>query len=246
MITVLTCRGTGERVGGVDNMLTALGWLLDSSRYTIGVDIPYPASVGPANSGADPFGPSEDESIAAGLPLVAEAIRATPDLVGLCGYSLGAELVSAFLEAKARGEYEDCELAWVALVANPRRAPSESIDPDPAGLGINGAHAPWPRGLPTFTAANPLDGITSCPARSPLHALAESMSAFSFADVGGWTSQLAHQLIDGELLAADFSPEQLLRAGQLMLGYVLGGQHTTGYVLGGYLERLAARINAVM
>lgn len=246
MITVLTCRGTGEPVGGVDNMLTYLGWLLDGSRYELGDDVPYAASVGPANAQGDLAGPSEDQSIAAGLPLLAAAIRATPNLVGLCGYSLGAELVSRFLELKAQGQYEDCELAWAAFVANPRRAPGESIDPDPAGLGINGEHGPWPRGLPTFTAANPLDGITSCPAGSPLHALAEGMSAFSFADLGGWTADLAHQLIDGQLLAEDYSPEQLLRAGQLMLGYVLGGQHTTAYVLGGYLGRLAARINAVM
>lgn len=244
MITVLRCRGTGERVGGVDNMLTYLGWLLDGFRYELGDDVPYPASVGPANSSGDVLGPSEDESIAAGLPLLAAAIRATPNLVGLMGYSLGAELVSRFLELKAQGQYEDCELAWVALVANPRRAAGESIDPDPVGAGINGPHGPWPAGLPVFTAANPSDGITSCPARSPLLALAEGMSAFSFAELGGWTATLAQQLVDGDWLAEQYTPAQLMRAGQLMYGYLLGSQHTSAYVTGGYLGRLAARINA--
>jgi hypothetical protein len=244
MITVLTCRGTGEIVGSRDNMLAQLSSLLDPARFRIGTDIDYPASIGPVGS-SGVLGPSEAQSIADGLPLIAEAIRATPNLVGLCGYSLGAELVSAFLEAQAAGEYADCELAWAAVVANPNRAPGESIDPDPIGSGINGAHGRWPEGLPVFTATNPRDGITSCPPGSPLRALAEGMSAFSFAALGGWSIDLAHKLIDGEFLADQYTPEQLLRAGQLMLGYALGGAHTTAYIEGGYLDRLASRINAL-
>jgi hypothetical protein len=227
-------------------MLAYLTSLLDPSRFEIGPDIAYPASVGPANSGGDVFGPSEEQSIAEGLPLLAEAIRATPNLVGLCGYSLGAELVSRFLEAKAVGEYADCELAWVALVANPNRAPGESIEPVPAGSGINGAHGPWPARTQVWTAANPNDGITCCPTGSPLRALAAGMSAFSFAQLGGWTLELAHQLLDGEWVRDQYTPDQLLRAGQLMLGYILGGQHTTAYVQGGYIQRLADHINATM
>ena len=242
-ITVICARGTGEVVGSASNMLAQLATLLDPAKYEIGADIPYPASVGPVGS-SGVWGPSESASVAAGLPLIADAIRATPNLVGLCGYSLGAELVSAFLEAQARGEYADCELAWAAVVANPNRAPGESIDPGATGAGINGPHGPWPD-IPVWTAANPLDGITSCPARSPLHALANGMSAFSFAELGGWTESLAHQLISGEWLNEQYTPGQLLRAGQLMLGYLLGGQHTTEYIRGGYLERLAGHINAV-
>lgn len=244
MITVLTCRGTGERLGSPDNMLAYLTSLLDPRRFVVGADIPYPAAVGPAGD-AGLLGPSEAQSIADGLPLVAEAIRATPNLVGLCGYSLGAELVSAFLEAQARGEYADCELAWVAVVANPNRAPGESLDPVPAGSGINGAHGPWPVRTRVFTAANPGDGITCCPAGSPLRALAAGMSAFSFAQLGGWTQELAHQLLDGEWAQDQYTPDQLLRAGQLMLGYLLGGQHTTAYVQGGYIQRLADDLNAM-
>jgi hypothetical protein len=244
MISVVTCRGTGEMAGSPDNMLAYLTSLLDPARFQAGTDVNYPAAVGPAGS-SGLLGPSEQQSIADGLPLVAAAIRATPNLVGLCGYSLGAELVSAFLEAQARGEYADCELAWAAVVANPNRAPGESIDPDPVGSGINGAHAAWPTALPVYTAANPLDGITSCPDGSPLRALAVGMSAFSFADMGGWTAALAHDLSDGQFLADQYTPGQLLTAGQLMIGYALGMQHTTEYITGGYLERLAARINAL-
>lgn len=243
MITVLTCRGTGEPLAGPGNMLGYLTRLLDPARFVIAPDIPYPASVGPANPAADPLGCSEEASVEDGLAALAAAIRATPNLVGLCGYSLGAEVVSRFLEAKARGEYADCEIAWAALVANPNRAPGEGIDADPIGCGINGAHAAWPESVPVWTAANPLDGITSCPDGSPLRVLAHTMSAFSFAQLGGWTADLAQQLLDGEWAQGDYSLGQLARAGQLMYGYLYGGQHTTAYIQRGYLQRLADRIN---
>lgn len=242
MITILTCRGTGESVGSPDNMLAYLMTLLDPARFEFGSDIPYPAAVGPVGGGGI-LGPSEVQSVADGLPMIAEAIRATPNLVGLCGYSLGAELVSAFLEAQTQGQYADCELAWAAVVANPNRAPGESIDTSPPGSGINGAHGAWPD-IPVWTAANPGDGITCCPDGSPLRALAQGMSAFSFANFGGWTVDLAHELIDGEFLTDRYMPQQLVRAGQLMYGYLLGGQHTIEYIQGGYMQRLADHINA--
>lgn len=244
MITVLTCRGTGERLGSPDNMLAYLVSLLDLRRFVVGPDIPYPASVGPANSSGDPCGPSEAESIELGLPMLAEAIRATPNLVGLLGYSLGAELVSRFLELKAQGQYQDCELAWAAVVANPNRAAGESIDPPPAGVGINGPHGAWPHGLQVWTAANPNDGITCCPAASPLHDLAAGVSGLTFATLG-WARPLAQRLLEGEWPTEDYSAQELMIAGQLMLGYLLGGQHTTEYVAGGYIQRLADRINAM-
>lgn len=244
MLTAISCRGTGEALGGPDNMLAYLNRLLDPSKVIVGVDVPYPASVGPANSAGNPLGPSEEGSIQDGLSLVAEAIRATPNLVLLEGYSLGAELVSRFLEAQAQGQYADCQLAGAVLIANPCRAPGESVDAGSSGEGINGAHGPWPKGLPIWTAANPLDGITSCPPRSPLRDIAAGMSAFSFASLGGWTIDLAHRLIDDDWPTADYTPAQLLEAGQLMYGYLLGGQHFTTYLEGGYLERVAAAVNA--
>lgn len=244
MITVLTVRGTGESAGAPDNMLSYLTAQLDTAKYVIGADIPYPASVGPANHGGNVLGPSEDTSIRVGIANLAAAIRATPNLVVLAGYSLGAEVVSRFLELKAQGQYQDCELAGAVLVANPRRAPGESIDPAPVGEGINGAHGPWPSTVKTFTVANPCDGITSCPLRSPLRDLAAGMSAFSFASFGGWTVDVARRMLDGDWPPVDYTAAELLEAGQLMYGYLLGGQHTTAYVQGGYLERLAARINA--
>ncbi len=238
MITILTCRGTGESVGAASNMLAALTAKLPTDKYVAGQDIPYPASVGPANAQGDPAGPSADQSIAAGLPLLDAAVTAAPGQVGLCGYSLGALLVSRYLET-----YRGNKIAWVAMVANPARATGESVDPNPFGYGIEGAHAQWDVNIPVWSAANPLDGITSCPALSPLRQLAAGLNGLTFATLG-WTAELAARLIAGQWPSADYTPEQLEEAGKMMIGYLFGGQHTTAYVQGGYLDRLASRITA--
>jgi hypothetical protein len=236
----LTCRGTGEVLGSPGNMLACL---LARTKFVAGHDVPYPASVGPVNASNDPLGPSARRSVADGLPLLAGAIRDAPGPVGLCGYSLGALLVSRFLELKALGQYQDCRIAWVALVANPARAAGESIDPGPVGYGIEGAHGPWPTDIPVWTAANPRDGITSTPDDSPLRALAAGLDGLSFATLS-WAPALAQRLIDGKWPTADYTPEELVQAGRLIYGYLLGGAHTSEYLAGGYLDRLADRIDA--
>lgn len=236
MTTIITARGCGEVAGSPDNMTAYLYARLDQAKFTLGEDIPYPASVGPANAEGDPLGPSLEESLTEGLALLEAAIEAADEPVALAGYSEGALLVSRFLET-----YRGDQVAWVALVANPARATGESIDPGPVGYGIEGAHAPWPN-VPVFTAANPQDGITSCPPDSPLRDLAAGLDGLTFATLS-WTAALAERLLVGQWPTADFSVEQLAEAGRLMYGYLLGGQHTTAYVSGGYLDRLADRIN---
>ncbi|WP_405164732.1 PE-PPE domain-containing protein [Nocardia sp. NBC_01499] len=251
MITVLTCRGTGERRDSPGNMLAAVTGELDRARYLIGPDVDYPASVGPANPLAGLDGCSEEQSIDDGVRALVVAIRATPNRVGLLGYSLGAEVVTRFLEAKARGEYADCDVAWAANVANPLRREGDSIDPDPVGFGINGQHGPWPECIPTWEVANPADGIASCPADSPLRTLADAVSAFSFAQLGGWTQALVDRI-----RANRWQPARLgwwlrpvrtwqlwSQAADLMDGYVRGGEHTLAYQRAGYCDRLAAILN---
>lgn len=249
MITVITLRGTGERVGSSENMLRYVTNKLDPAKYEIGPDIDYPATIGPANPQGNPLGISEEQSIAQSLDLIAAAIRATPNKVGILGYSLGASCVSRFLERKAAGQYADCELAWAGVVANPWRAPGESIDPNPVYFGISGAHGPWPAGLPVYTAANPQDGITSCPSPSPLRSLADGVDNFTFARLD-WTLALAGQLaVDAAQQAAlSLNPvetaEHYVQAAALMRGYLIDGQHFWAYVRQGYTDRLAAALNA--
>lgn len=252
MITVLTCRGTGEPLGSPDNMLASVTGRLDPAKYEIGPDVGYPASIGPANPQGSALGCSEQQSIDQGLTALVAAIGDTPNKVGLLGYSLGAEVVTRFLEAKARGEYPDCAVEWAATIANPLRREGDSIDPNPAGFGINGQHAAWPADIRTWEVANPDDGITSCPPDSPLRTLADTVSAFSFAQLGGWTADLITRMRENRWQPDTFGwwlhpvrTWQLWdRAADLMQGYLTGGQHNSVYRADGYCNRLAAILNA--
>ncbi|MFE2956572.1 PE-PPE domain-containing protein [Nocardia tengchongensis] len=251
VITVLTCRGTGEQLGSPDNMLSAVTRQLDPAIYEIGPDIDYPAAIGPGNPQHNPFSCTEQQSISQGVAALVKAIHATPNRVGILGYSLGAEVVTRFLEAKARGEYPDCEVEWAATIANPMRREGDSIDPNPVGFGISGQHATWPDEIPTWEVAHPADGITSCPPDSPLRTLADTVSAFGFADMGGWTADLAERIRRNRWQAVQFGSwthplriwELWSQAAALMQGYLTGGAHTTAYLAGGYCDRLATILN---
>ncbi|WP_019932331.1 PE-PPE domain-containing protein [Nocardia sp. BMG111209] len=250
MLTILTCRGTGEPLGGPANLLTAVTRQLDPVRFRV-TDIDYPAGIGPVDPQHNLAGCSEEQSVARGVVALTAAIRRTTGPVAVLGYSLGAEVVTRFLEAKGRGEFWDCEPAWAATVANPLRQQDDSIDPDPVGFGINGQHDLWPDHFPIWEAAHPADGITSCPADSPLRTLADVASAFSFAELGGWTADLADRIRRARWQPANSNwwhdPvgtwNRWSRAAALVDGY-LTGAHTTAYVTGGHCDRLAALIDA--
>ncbi|MFD3511024.1 PE-PPE domain-containing protein [Nocardia sp. NPDC058666] len=233
-------------------MLAQVTRHLDQSRYEIGADVDYPASIGPMNPQKRIDGCSEDFSVAAGVDALATAVRAAKYPVGLLGYSLGAIVVSRFLEAKARGEFPECDVLWAANIANPLRRCGDSLLGDPGGFGINGEHGPWPSDVRTWEVAHAADGITCCPADSPLRALADGVSAFSFAELGGWTSGLAERFRANRwqltLHAWSRGPlrewRQWSTAATLIDGYVRGGQHNAVYREAGYCYRLAAVINA--
>ena len=251
MIDVITCRGTGEHRNAPSNMLFNVTRSLDPGRFNVLGDLDYPASVGPANETGNPFGCSEDESIRIGVENLAGMIRATPNTVGLLGYSLGAEVVTAFREAQVRGELGDCEIAWSACVANPRRAAGDSIDPYSSGFGINGQRAAFATGAVHLEVANPADAITSCPQDSPLRTMADQTSAFTFAALGGWTRDLGEKMLQRRFQPSARSwwrnPIHAFdvygAAGRGILGYLSGKDHIHTYISGGYLERLADRIN---
>jgi hypothetical protein len=251
VITVLTCRGTGEPLGSPHNLLTAVTELLDPAKYQIGPDVDYPASIGPINPQGGVDGCSEQQSIDRGLVALAAAIRKSPNPVGLLGYSLGAEVVTRFLEAQQRGDYPDCAVVWAANIANPLRRQGDSIDPGQVGFGINGQRGPWPDHVFTFEVANPADGITSCPADSPLRTLADAASAFSFAALGGWSLDLAARIRRNRWQPDSFGwwlhPLRTWnlwsRAADLMAGYLVGGTHNTAYLDDGYCTRLADILN---
>lgn len=252
MIDIITIRGTGEPYQGANNMLTVVSALLDPTRFHVFGDLSYPASVGVANETFTITGPSEDESVSVGIANLATLIRSTPNSVGILGYSLGAEVVSRFNEAQARGEYPDCAVTFTACMANPLREQGDSIDPNPVGFGITGQHGPFPE-RPHFECANENDAITSCPPDSPLRDLADVVSAFGLAAIGGWTADLRDRMLErrwqpagwGSLLHPIKTWDLYEQAAADVAGY-LTGQHTNEYIEGGYCERLANVINRVI
>ncbi|PPJ31858.1 PE-PPE domain-containing protein [Nocardia nova] len=253
MIDIITIRGTGEPLGGSGNMLRNVVDHLDRSRYRYVGDCPYPATVGPAGAGLDVDGPSETTSRAYGVAALAAMIRNAPNPVGIITYSLGALVLDDFRAIQARGAYLDCEVAFSAAVANPARRAGESIDDTSYGYGINGPRDDFAPGPPHFEAANPEDVITSCPLGSPLRALADGMSAFSFAELGGWSQDMAERLRQCRFQPVTLGwwqrPVETWRLYEEtywdIIGYLNGREHIAAYIDDGYCSRLADRINAL-
>lgn len=250
MIDIISLRGTGEPLNGPTNMLTVVTAALDPTRHHLLGDCDYPASVGPDNPQGNPAGVSETTSVTVGLANLVAMIRAATNPVGVIGYSLGALVVTALREAQARGEYSDCEVAFTACMANPRRHAGDSIDPNPYGFGIAGQRGPI-SDVPHFEAANPADAITSCNPDSPLRTLADGLGAFSFADLGGWSLDLATRFRQQKFQPAScgwwMNPVRTWKlyeeAARNIEGYLSGRTHIRDYIEGGYCTRLAAAIN---
>lgn len=232
-IDIITIRGAGELGNSPNNMLANVVRRLDKQRFRYVADLDYPASVGPVNPERNPFGPSLSRSLNVGKRNLADAIRHSPNRVGILGYSLGAYVVSDFLEDMAAGaEYtRGCELLFVGLVANPRRAPGGNLP----GYGIAGAHFAWPS-IRAFDVAHAGDGIPCCPDKSPLRRVADFL-------IGGQRPpQVAPSWRDW-LRDPIGTHAQYDAAGRYIAGY-LSGEHTTWYIAGGHLDRLADAINA--
>ncbi len=245
-------RGTGEPMGAPTNMLRNVTRELDPNRFHLLGDCPYPATVGPVGGG--PVGPSEETSIEIAVNSLATMIRATPNPVGILGYSLGALAVNAFMEAKAKGLFPECEIAFTATLANPARREGDSVDSGAYGYGINGQRGDFPAEIPHLEYANPRDCITSCAAGSPLRSIADGMSAFSFAEIGCWGQDLVDRLLRKRFQPINWDwwrdPVGTWRlydeAAQQVVGYLDGSQHIRAYVEDMYCHRMAEAINELV
>jgi len=250
-IDIITVRGTGEQLGAPNAMLRNVVRELNPEKFHYLGDCPYPATVGPV--GAGPVGPSEATSIEIGLTALSAMVRATPNPVGILGYSLGALVVDAFMEAKAQGLFPECEVAFTACLANPARREGDSVDSGARGYGINGPHGDFPEGHIHLEYANKDDVITSCAAGSPLRGIADGMSAFSFAEIGGWSQDLVDRLrrrrfqpINWDWWRNPVETWQLYdEAARQVVGYLSGQDHIRTYIEGMYCHRMAEAINAL-
>lgn len=128
----LTVRGTSEKFGDPNNLLTkaveiarAGGPATQSPWPSVRtLEVPYPASIGPANEQNNPFGDSLMASLDLGVAAIKDTIRKVRVLEGgyrpdtriiLMGYSLGALIVQRYLTLEPQSKGVDRAL----LLANP-------------------------------------------------------------------------------------------------------------------------------
>jgi hypothetical protein len=244
-------RGTTEphsRDGKPTGLLAAVAHRIDRTQFHC-VDVDYPAAIGPANPTFNLMGKvSAQESTTRGVEALTRAVHATGGPYGVIGYSLGAMVVSQFLE-QLHGPFPRLRAqkpAFVGLVANPLRAEGDSIDGKAHGWGIAGQHKPWPV-LPVFEVANPSDPITACRPRSPLRPIGAGIMSSRSGSVPALMASVYQAARDER---AQFSFSEYAVAAQDARGY-LGGEHTSAYLrapVGGGLspvEQLADLVNTL-
>lgn len=172
MIDIFLLDGIGGHGGPSAMAQNVARPLVESGRYR-SFDTTYAASIGPVNPQNNPFNTVWlRKSDIDGANRAAVAIRATPNLAAIIGYSGGASATSQLLEDMARGASytRGLEIVWAVTIANPRRRRS----PDAPGYGIVGEHTDYPPFVQHFEVANADDGICCCPAYSPLRTLADA------------------------------------------------------------------------
>lgn len=237
---VFTLRGTAEPYDDPTNMLVDITRRLNPDLFNEPVDVDYPASIGPANPQNNPRGVPLLVSVLDGKVNLAAHIRDTsnPNVI-VIGYSLGAMVVSAFLEDMAAGAHylQGLQVSRVVLMSNPRRAPET-----PGGTyGIAGVHDDYPDGLPVVEVWNPADGITACPDGSPLRLVADGIANMSLAVGGGWRTIAGASMPWWRRITPD--GRLWWNAIALARGYVFDGQHTVRYITQGFTARAADELN---
>lgn len=237
MITVVWLGGIGEQVVVGEGVSGTFLGALDQARFEV-VNVPYPAEYG------DPD--SYIQSRAIGRANAIQAIKNTPNLAVLGGYSAGAEISGDL--ARDIGAARDPELSALkvlgcSLMADPSRPFGQGGTP--IGYGISGQRGIV--GLPTWWVANPTDPITCLDPGSALRLIADFTGLFSL-DPRQWFAWLQSL---PQIIAANeeqhwwehTNPLEILNAGNELVNYMFAGQHTTRYIEGGYAQRLADTVN---
>lgn len=234
-IDVLWLPGTFHRGG--DGISDAFAECLDDRFCFRYVD--YPADFGTAVPYA--------ESRAVGRQALIDAIRATPNLVVLGGFSQGAGIAGDLADEIGRGLHPDLEVVGCALIADPARPPRSGMPhrPPAPGYGITGAREVY--GVPTWWAAAVGDCITALPAGSPLRSIADATEFYSLRDAPAfffWMQSLLDRA-RSDRWQRWWSIEHVRSWGgavRYARGY-FEGRHTLDYIRHGHAQALAEVIN---
>ncbi|UAK38374.1 hypothetical protein K8O93_00815 [Gordonia bronchialis] len=181
----------------------------------------YDNSIGPVNNTAPAdWATGLDHALRDGEAELAAHIRRTPYVPVLVGYSLGAYVISSFLERMALGAYRGLEVAEAVLIANPRAG--EEV----GRKGIAGAHGRFPAGLPVVGISNYHDIVCRTPVSSALRKLPGLVSATTadpqdWGSLDNWLAWLAGVFVENNVAptVADIA---------LARGYFTGA-HTSAY-----------------
>lgn len=189
MTRLILCRGIGEPLH--TGLLSRLPGLLAADH----IDLPWTAQYGPVGR-EGPAGESFERSLAAGTRLLRAELDRGPAIV--VGYSGGAALAGNLAKTGHRN------LVAVGLVADP-------LDPGTARThGIAGRRPIT--GPPVHRLRNLDDVICSCPADSPLRAIADTSAAFSLADPAAWGRDVLARLAARQVASILVQPAVYQRA----------------------------------
>ncbi|MFC8182438.1 hypothetical protein ACFULT_26500 [Rhodococcus sp. NPDC057297] len=183
MRSIFTVRGTGNERGVFKGMTGAVAKKLDPNAFEFGECI-YPATIGRIGSGQGNPPVDLDRCVEIGVQDLARQVKASKYPAGLISYSLGGIVVSRFLERVEAGEWlndngSKLQVDFVVNIANPARAPGDSVIPVMNGYGLHSSHGRWPANTVVLELANPNDIICSAARFSPARKIAGALSPFS-------------------------------------------------------------------
>lgn len=199
------------------------------------VYVDYPAQFGPATD-VDDIAPAE--SVSAGMVALRDAVRATPHLVMVGGYSLGAMVAIAYAREILPAD-PAAEVLAVTALGNPHQL---------VHLGRSGIAGALSVPRPLLSVYAPGDPIADLPLGSPLRSvadLAEWMSVRSAPDALRWGEETLAKV--PTRLQRWWEPWRWpdLAAAPGQVQAYLGTAHTADYVTGGYVDRLVSRLLAL-
>lgn len=200
------------------------------------VYVDYPAQFGPATD-VDDIAPAE--SVSAGMVALRDAVRATPHLVMVGGYSLGAMVAIAYAREILPAD-PAAEVLAVTALGNPHQL---------VHLGRSGIAGALSVPRPLLSVYAPGDPIADLPLGSPLRSIADLtawMSIRSPEAASRWAADLVDRVARQRAQSwwAPWRWADLATAGRYAAGY-LGTAHTTDYITGGHVDRLVARMMEV-
>ncbi|AWY06538.1 lysin B [Gordonia phage Trine] len=187
MTEYMILRGTGEDL--TENLPATFIRPLIRAGDTV-THVNYPATIGPLRPAGEAWA-SMDASRAAGKSALSQAVARTPNIPVLVGFSLGAYVVSDYLEDLAAGRIKGQTVAGAILIASPRAPRANGRE------GIARAHGPYPK-VPVCQVRNWGDIICNTPTASPLMKLTPLVSIGTGGVDLGWAL--------GELLRASALP----------------------------------------